>query len=59
MVIHIWADGSWKYDWEVSALSTAGSRAVDLDRWYEYNLDEREVLACLNAVEKAEEIINA
>lgn len=52
MVIHIWPDGTWKYDWEVSALTAAGSRAVNLDRWYEYNLNEQEVLACLEALEE-------
>lgn len=60
MVIYLWRIPErgvhWAYSWESGKPS--GARAVDLDHWFEYDLDEEEVLACLEAVEKAEEIIN-
>jgi hypothetical protein len=52
MVIYIWPTGSWKYSWEVGKTTTDGAKAVDLDKWYTYNLTELEVLACLEALEE-------
>lgn len=51
MIIYILPNGEWKYSWEVET-PPKGSRVVNLDRWYEYNLNEQEVLACLEALEE-------
>lgn len=51
MIIYIWPNGSWKYSWEV-ATPPKDAVSVDLNRWYEYNLNELEVLACLEALEE-------
>lgn len=52
MIIYIWPDGSWKYSWEVLCPPLTEARAIDLDKWHEYNLSEQEVLACLEALEE-------
>lgn len=51
MIIYIWSDGTWKYSWEVAGIP-GNARAVNLDKWFEYNLNELEVLACLEALEE-------
>lgn len=61
MVIYLWKVGErpgvrWAFSW--GGPKPEHAKAVDLDRWFEYDLNEEEVLACLEAVEKAEEMIN-
>lgn len=51
MVIYIYSDGHWVYSWEVKE-PPKNARAVDLDKWFDYNLNELEVLACLEALEE-------
>lgn len=51
MVIYIWKDGTWKYSWDVNGVPK-DARAVNLDSWFDYNLNELEVLACLEALEE-------
>ena len=50
MIIYVWPDGFWKYSWE--ATSWVGAKKVDLDRWYDYDLSDLEVLACLETLEE-------
>ena len=52
MIIYIWPNGNWKYSWEVAKATLGDARAVDLDKWHEYSLNELEVLACLEALEE-------
>lgn len=52
MIIYVWPNGEWKYGWEIKSLSTKDAKAIDLDKWYTYNLNEQEVLACLEALEE-------
>ena len=51
MTIYIWPSGFWKYSWEVKA-PPKDAKAIDLDKWYTYDLEENEVLACLEALEE-------
>ena len=51
MFIYIWPNGDWKYSWEVKQ-PPKDARSVDLDKWFDYNLNELEVLACLEALEE-------
>lgn len=51
MIIYISKFGKWWYSWDTRPAEIE-CRAVDLDRWYEYNLNELEVLACLEALEE-------
>lgn len=50
MIIYVWPDGWWKYSWE--ATEWVGAREIDLNKWFEYDLSEQEVLACLEALEE-------
>lgn len=52
MIIYIWEDGYWEYDWEQSQKFRGHAKKVDLNSWYDYNLTEQEVLACLEALEE-------
>ena len=51
MIIYISKFGTWVYSWDVDK-PPEGFRAVNLDRWFEYDLNELEVLACLEALEE-------
>lgn len=51
MVIYVAKDGSWVYSWDIRH-SNVEYKAIDLDRWHEYDLNELEVLACLEALEE-------
>lgn len=52
MVIYVWPNGDWCYPWSktIGLRSLAEARKIDLDKWYDYDLTEKEVLACLEAV---------
>lgn len=52
MVIYVWEDGYWVYEWDVHLRDRKPSHAkrIDLDKWYDYDLNEKEVLACLEAI---------
>ena len=53
MIIYVWPSGMWKYSWEtVTIRALKDAKAIDLDKWYTYNLTEQEVLACLEALEE-------
>lgn len=62
MVIFVWPDGVWAYDWEVDYYGhkrlVKKHKQVDLDRWYEYTLSDTERDACLRAVEAAQKRID-
>lgn len=52
MVICVWPDGEWCYVedlWEMSHKSDDYKR-IDIDRITEYELDEQEEAACLEAI---------
>lgn len=51
MIIYIWPSGEWKYSWDVTSVPK-DAKIVNLDNWYDYNLNEKEVLACLEALEE-------
>lgn len=54
-MIYIWRTYSggyeWEYEWQLDFVPT-GSRAIDLDRWYELDLNDQEVICCLEALEE-------
>lgn len=52
MVIYIWEDGYWIYEWSVLSEGRyiSDAKRIDLDKWYDYDLNEKEVLACLEAI---------
>ncbi|MNY61837.1 hypothetical protein D3C86_1985680 [compost metagenome] len=50
MVIYIWPNGDWCYEWGNSQHDLKVAKKVDLDKWYDYDLTEKEVLACLEAI---------
>jgi len=52
VVIYIWPNGDWCYQWEAYEKNTYEAKAVDLDKWYDYDLTDKEVLACLEAIEE-------
>lgn len=60
MIIYLWrVEGRgvrWAFSW--GGPKPAGARAINLDHWYEYDMDDDEALACLEAVERAEELLN-
>lgn len=51
MVIYIFPNGEWKYEWDC-LVRPVDAKAVNLDTWWDYNLTELEVLACLEALEE-------
>lgn len=56
MIIYIWeVDGKyrWGYSWLLD--KPRGAKSVDLDVWFQYDLNEQEVLCCLDAIEQAGE----
>lgn len=51
MVIYIWADGDWEYEWEFYHRDFKLAVRVDLDRLYSYDdLTPLQIKACEEAL---------
>lgn len=58
MVIYLWPEGHWAYEWDKVAITALSrlygpGRSIDLDKNTKYTLSEEEIKACLEAINEA------
>lgn len=59
MIVYVWDDGSWCYGWDLVAHASSSRlngepKAVDLDNHLKMDLTKLEILACIEALNEAE-----